>query len=79
VQGVAFRASARDQARELGVGGWIRNCATGEVEGEVEGDASAVDAFVAWCKKGPPGAWVQHCTVEDRTYYGDTRRFEIRS
>jgi acylphosphatase len=78
VQGVAFRYTARDEAGRLGVSGWIRNLPSGEVDAEVEGDASAVDAFLAWCQKGPPGARVDRCDVEDRTYHGDLKGFQIR-
>jgi acylphosphatase len=78
VQGVAFRASARDEAHRLSVNGWIRNLATGEVAGEAEGEASAVDAFLAFLGKGPPGARVDRLDVEDTTLYGDLKRFEIR-
>lgn len=79
VQGVAFRASACDQARRLGVGGWVRNLASGDVEGEAEGEASAVDAFLAWCARGPGGARVDELKVVDRTVLGETStRFEIR-
>ena len=79
VQGVAFRASAREEARRLGVAGWIRNTSNGVgVEGEAEGDASAVDAFLAFCKKGPPGARVEHFDSEDGTLYDEMSGFEIR-
>ena len=79
VQGVAYRASARDQAGALGVQGWIRNTDAGAVEGEVEGEASAVDAFLAWCKKGPPGARVDRLAVSDAELAEPASgRFEIR-
>jgi acylphosphatase len=78
VQGVAFRASAREQAWHLGVSGWIRNTSDGSVEGEAEGDASSVDAFVAWLGKGPPGARVERLAVSDDKCRGDANRFEIR-
>jgi acylphosphatase len=79
VQGVAFRATAQDEATRLRVSGWIRNLVDGAVAGEAEGDASAVDAFLAWLAKGPPGARVDHLAVLDTTLYGDdSDRFEIR-
>lgn len=79
VQGVAFRANARDVAHRLGVSGWIRNTDDGDaVEGEAGGDASQVDAFLAWCAKGPPGARVDRLDVDDVTMNGATDRFEIR-
>jgi acylphosphatase len=78
VQGVAFRATARDMAHRLGVRGWIANLPTGAVEGEAEGDASAVDAFLAWAAKGPPGARVDQLDVDDATLKTEVDRFEIR-
>jgi acylphosphatase len=78
VQGVAFRASAVDEAERLGVNGWVRNRATGDVEGEAEGPATLVDAFVAWCREGPRGARVEVCDVRDEEYLGDLKGFEIR-
>jgi acylphosphatase len=62
----------------LGVLGWIRNRSDGGVEGEVEGEASDVDAFLAWCAKGPPGARVDELDADDATLHGDFKRFEIR-
>jgi acylphosphatase len=78
VQGVAFRATAKDEAGRLGVVGWIRNAQDGTVEGEAEGDASAVDAFLAWLSKGPPGSYVDDLAVDDATFYGMSEKFEIR-
>ncbi len=78
VQGVAYRASARDMAVRLGVNGWIRNLPDGNVDGEAEGEASAVDAFLAWAAKGPPGARVERLTTGDEEVADDLRRFEIR-
>ncbi len=79
VQGIAFRATARDQAQQLGLVGFIRNLEDGAVAGEVEGDASAVDAFLAWLKRGPPGARVDDLTTADATVAGLSKRFEIRT
>ena len=78
VQGVGFRYSAREQAERLGLTGWVRNRASGDVHGEAEGADAAVDAFLAWCKHGPAGARVDRVTVEDEQLGGDLPRFEIR-
>lgn len=58
VQGVFFRASARDRALEFGLAGWVCNQADGSVYLEVEGPDAHVDAFVAWLHEGPEYAWV---------------------
>ena len=63
VQGVSFRAAARAEARRLGLAGFARNQPDGSVAIEVEGDEAAVDAFVAWCRVGPPAARVERIEV----------------
>lgn len=47
VQGVGFRFTALQVAREFEVAGWVRNLADGRVELSVEGEAREVEAFVA--------------------------------
>ena len=73
VQGVFFRDSCREQARALGVGGWVRNRADGTVEGELEGPGAAVDRLVAWCRAGPPRARVDAVDVSSVEAVGDAR------
>lgn len=58
VQGVWFRASARDQAQSLGLRCNARNLADGRVDVLAVGDAAAIDAFAAWLRQGPPLARV---------------------
>lgn len=71
VQGVAFRYHARERARELGLGGWVRNLPDGRVEARFEGPEERVEAFVAWLRKGPRAAVVTGCEVRDREPSGD--------
>ena len=59
VQGVGFRWFVREEARRLGLAGWVRNLPTGEVELVAEGPPSAIDAFARTIGKGPPGARVE--------------------
>lgn len=63
VQGVFFRAWAKDKADQLGVQGWIRNRLDGEIEGLFIGEAEAVDFLIAECRKGPPQASVDEVTT----------------
>ena len=52
VQGVFYRKSAQQRARELGVTGHARNRVDGSVEVLAVGEAAAVEAFVAWLWQG---------------------------
>ncbi len=58
VQGVGFRYAMVDAAVCCGVAGWVRNRRDGTVEAFVQGDAAAIDAILAWCRRGPPAARV---------------------
>ena len=65
VQGVFFRAWAQEQARELGVNGWVRNADDGSVEAHLEGDEGAVEALVQRLHEGPPSARVDSVDVQE--------------
>lgn len=73
VQGVWFRASTRDKAKELGLRGQAINLADGGVEVIACGDATAVDALCEWLWQGPELAQVSdvQCTPWDGTGYQD--------
>jgi acylphosphatase len=58
VQGVGYRFFARDEARKLGLDGWIRNRSDGSVEALVSGPTKSVESFVEICMRGPQGARV---------------------
>lgn len=77
VQGVFYRASTRDKARELGVGGWVKNRSDGRVEAVFEGDPEAVDAMVDWCETGSRAADVEGVEVTTEQPEGH-EAFEIR-
>ena len=64
VQGVWFRGATQDQARRLGIAGWVRNRHDGAVEAEVEGAPPAVETLIAWAHRGPSAARVTDVVVE---------------
>jgi acylphosphatase len=53
VQGVFFRASCAEEARRLGLAGWVRNASDGRVEAAFEGSDRAVEMMLRWCRSGP--------------------------
>ncbi|MEO6121992.1 MAG: acylphosphatase [Acidimicrobiales bacterium] len=65
VQNVFFRDTCRDEAVRAGVAGRARNLGDGRVEVVLEGAADAVAAVVAWCRTGPPQAFVIDVVVAE--------------
>ena len=77
VQGVGFRYALLEEARRLGLTGWVRNRPDGSVEAVADGPADALDALVRWANHGPPAAAVTRVDVADEV--GRYGPFEIRS
>ncbi len=77
VQGVFFRAATRDEARAWGLAGWVRNLPDGRVEALFEGERRALEKMLAWCRQGPPYAYVDHLEVEWLPYLGDLADFYV--
>lgn len=63
VQGVGYRESMRWEAERLGVSGWVRNRRDGTVEAMVDGPPEAIEAILAWARRGPPAARVTRVDV----------------
>ena len=78
VQGVYYRSSASEEARVLGLCGFVRNLPTGEVELIAEGPSAALDALIAWCKVGPPAAEVAAVDVRYESSTGEYLDFRVR-
>ncbi len=64
VQGVWYRGWTIDQARELGLSGWVRNRRDGSVEAVFSGSEQAVRAMVEHCRVGPSAASVSEILEE---------------
>jgi acylphosphatase len=66
VQGVGFRWFAREEARRLGLSGWVTNRAGGEVELEAGGEAQSLERLRRALEVGPPGATVERVELLDQ-------------
>ena len=64
VQGVFYRHSAREKARELNLTGTVRNNPDGTVTIVATGESGQLDKLVAWSKTGPRAAQVEQVTVQ---------------
>lgn len=67
VQGVSYRASARQEAKGLGLRGWVRNTDDGAVELLIGGEGPAVDSMLRWCHRGPKAAKVTQVQTREAT------------
>jgi len=73
VQGVYYRAYAREQAQALGVSGWVSNGPDGSVTALLQhADAAVLARLLAALQQGPPAAIVENVEYqqvdEDRVY-----------
>ena len=73
VQGVFFRASAKETADKLGVKGWVKNTWDEDVEAMATGNEEAVRKFIEWCWMGPRRAVVEDViiTPAEETFFDD--------
>ena len=71
--------STAEEARRLGLAGWVRNRLDGRVEALFEGEADAVDAMVRWCHRGPPHAHVEAVLDVDTETPEGLTGFQVRS
>lgn len=63
VQGVFFRARAKEEADNLKLTGFAKNMPDGSVYIEVEGENSKLNKFVKWCNRGPMMARVEKVEI----------------
>lgn len=76
VQGVFYRASARERAVQLGVVGSAHNTSDGDVDVLVCGEQEAVEQFCHWLWEGSSASKVTDVRCEDMKWR-DVRDFSI--
>lgn len=76
VQGVGYRQACCEQARHMGLGGWVRNRSDGGVELEAEGPHHRLNELRLWCERGPSRAVVLGVAAAQVTPMG-TDWFEV--
>ena len=79
VQGVGFRDATANEARRLGLGGWVRNQFDGTVEVTAEGSEPSLRALEAFLRRGPRLANVTGVDIFwEQPGTDGVARFEIR-
>ncbi len=78
VQGVFFRDYTQRQARNLGLGGWVRNLPDRTVETVFEGEADKVAAMLAWLHEGSPYSRVSAVGAVEEELVGESAEFVVR-
>jgi acylphosphatase len=65
VQGVFYRATAKEVADDIGVTGWVKNTIEGSVEIVATGSSGQLQKLIQWCKVGPVKAMVTEVVVNE--------------
>jgi acylphosphatase len=68
VQGVYFRANAKNKASELGITGWVKNLPDDTVEIKATATDDLLQQFINWCREGPSRAIVNDLIIEELPY-----------
>lgn len=66
VQGVFYRASTEKIAKQIGLTGFVRNEANGDVYIEAQGTEEQLQELITWCKRGPERAIVRAVNVSEK-------------
>jgi acylphosphatase len=78
VQGVGYRATTIDEARRLGLGGWVRNRSDGSVEVLAEGSEAKLQILLAYLHRGPWGAEVTSVAEDWTNAAGAPMPFQVK-
>lgn len=78
VQGVGFRFTAEESARQLAVVGWVKNLRDGRVELVAEADEKVLAQFLNEIRTGPMRNFIKDTEVTWSTATNEFDEFEIR-
>lgn len=78
VQGVFFRAFARDSARQLNLTGFARNLSNGNVEVIAEGPEKDLKELIAKLNEGPPASHIENVEIAWLEATNEFKSFDIR-
>ncbi|XP_076463659.1 acylphosphatase-2-like [Babylonia areolata] len=79
VQGVFFRKYTQNQAKMLGLSGWVMNTKDKTVVGTIQGPAEKVSTMKTWLeKKGSPKSRIDKCTFKEVVKAQTFHSFDIR-
>lgn len=78
VQGVNFRYHTIEEARRVGVFGWVRNEVDGSVTVIAEGEEEKLNRFLQWLKEGPDLAEVSNVEFLEEPYQGEFKEFGVK-
>ncbi len=79
VQGIGFRYFAFEEARRLGLVGYVRNTRDGGVRAYAEGPRDRLEQFLRALERGPQGSRVQDVRVSWGSSTGSYSAFSIES
>ena len=78
VIGVGFRSWTVQNAKELGLAGWVRNAALKTVEAVFEGPKQKIEKMIEKCRKGPEVSYVEKVEVKWEEVANEFAGFEVR-
>ena len=65
VQGVFYRQSTMEKAKQLGLSGEIQNLKNGDVFITASGDETQLEHLISWCRIGPSKAEVTEIVINE--------------
>ena len=77
VQGIGYRYFIQQNAKRFTLTGWVRNCSNGSVEGEVQGNETALKDFFLTIQTTHPLARVDQIIREAMNKINSEKNFQF--